>query len=193
MYCSRCGENNENGARFCRKCGAPLMQSQNYTQMNENGQMNTQINVQTTQGMKWYKFIIYVQLFIMAFSEVVNVFQFFGKNKYGDSTEWLYLIGSSLKVLDMIDCIVGIGIAVAAIIIRMQLAHFKRGASQNYLVLLLVQTIRLTIYLIGVSIIFKYLDLTYYSVVSVLAVIEMVVMLIINYSYFGKRKQYFVR
>lgn len=194
MYCSRCGEDNDNGAKFCRKCGAPLAQNQNNAPIGGNVQRNTYTAPQKTQGMKWYKFIIYVQLILLPLSEVVNCYLTFSKKKLGDYTYYIYSFSPGIRMLDIFSCLVGIGILVAAIYVRMQLANFKKGAPRQYLLLLIVQTARGVIYTIGLSALLNNISgIGYSTSFDWLQIISLVVMIIVNHVYFDKRKQYFVK
>lgn len=196
MYCSRCGENNIDTAKFCKSCGASLIQYQKANQMGTNAQkipeVNQGINSGINLGMKWYKFIIYVQLFLLAISEIVSAIIVFTNNKYGDSTKYMYFAYSKLKTIDMIDCLLGLIIAVVAIYTRMQLAQFKKRAIADYLSLLIAQVVRLIFYAISFYTIIERLDSTYIAGVGV-QIVALIVMYILNYIYFGKRKHYFVK
>lgn len=194
MYCSRCGENNDNSAKFCRKCGAPLVQNQNNAPIRENLQMNTYTTSQKTQGMKWYKFIIYVQLILLPLSEIVNCYLTFSKKKLGDYTYYIYSFSPGIRMLDIFSCLAGIVILVAAIYVRMQLAGFKKGAPQKYLLLLVGQTARGIIYILGLSVLLNDISgIGYSTSFEWLQIVSLIVMVIVNHIYFDKRKQYFVK
>ena len=76
--------------------------------------------------MKWYKFVIYFQLFAAAVFNVGAGIIFFTGSHYGlDSFELKLFYGvlSNLKTLDICMGIVSIFLAVFAIIVRQKLAH----------------------------------------------------------------------
>ena len=91
---------------------------------------------QFEKPMKWYKFVIYFQLFAAAVFNVGAGIIFFTGSHYGlDSFELKLFYGvlSNLKTLDICMGIVSIFLAVFAIIVRQKLAHFDEQGPKLYL------------------------------------------------------------
>ena len=84
--------------------------------------------------MKWYKFIIYVQLFLSALSGLVNGIKYITGSVYGDASEreTIYGFFPSMKTVSTITGILMLAAAVVAIIARQKLAGFKHDGPMFY-------------------------------------------------------------
>ena len=85
--------------------------------------------------MKWYKFIIYVQLFLGALSNVINGFMCLTGAHYGSGmADYIYdYYGFGLRIIDILMGVVSIGLAVIAVLVRQQLARYKKNSPMMYL------------------------------------------------------------
>ena len=159
MFCPNCGSQVPDTSRFCPSCGAslgaPAQQEpvQPATPPSPGvppapgaapipgtppvpGAAPIQSYAGTAEpSMKWYKFLIYFALFAGALLNVGNAFTVFTGAHYDGSAKYVYAMFGGLQAVDIIYGVVLIGLAVAAIYVRQQLAHFKKSAPKMFLVL----------------------------------------------------------
>lgn len=142
--------------------------------------------------MKWYKFIIYFQLFAAAlinfFAAITYLTGSIYQSQAGVSAELTYSVFPQLSAIDKFYGICLIGLAVMAIITRNKLAKFRTGAPTLYYIFLIASLVVGIIYMIGV---FAVIGEANFSSVSG-SIVSSCVLLAINVVYFGKRQHLFV-
>lgn len=214
MICKNCGAQLNEDSKFCTTCGSPV-ESQNvtngftsvpnqsaYQQPNYgNGGFGQSGMRQSPDAypMKWFKFVIYFQLFVSAISCVVNAVTYFTGAHYGDSdeAEFVYdFYGSALKTCDMIFGVVYLILAVYIIYTRFQLAKFKKHAPMYYLISCGVSIAASILYLIMASSATKIEISTLLSGSAganyITSLITSIVLIVANKIYFDKRAALFV-
>lgn len=102
--------------------------------------------------MKWFKFLIYVELFLSAVSSLFGAYLYLTGAHYGtgmaDAVYTYY--GMGLRVFDRIIGVYCIALAVFTIIVRQRLAKYKAGAPALYLTLLVLRAVYTLVYIVGV-------------------------------------------
>ena len=116
MFCPACGRQLSDDARFCPGCGSPVAPASPETtpgppaaggpvrpeaaptpQAPQPAQPMPQPTPQpptfevtngTAQGMKWFKFVIYAQLFLSAAASLLNAFALFTAQAMGTPQTW---------------------------------------------------------------------------------------------------------
>ena len=152
-------------------------------------------NVVDSTKMKWYKFIIYFQLFanavlngVMGFLLLSGLIWKIYSNGY-ITAGMVYAFFPGLHAIDIIFGLLMIAIAVWAIFIRFGLAKFEKGSPKKYLIFLVANVVFLVLYVICASIaIGAYAG----SMSTWISVITSVVLIVVNYVYFKKRSGMFV-
>ena len=205
-YGNQYGQPNYNGQNYN---GQPNYNGQNYNgQPNYGGQNYNQpynqpiyTNPSTVSsnglGMKWYKFIIYVQLFLSALSGLVNGIKYITGSVYGDASEreTIYGFFPSMKTVSTITGILMLAAAVVAIIARQKLAGFKHDGPMFYYITCGISIGASLIYCIAAySELSKYswlVDTSSYLAGSIIGILISVGLLIANIIYFGHRKDMF--
>lgn len=140
-------------------------------------------------SMKWYKFIIYVQLFLSALLSVGSAASYITGAQYQGNADAVYATFSGMKTLDMFMGIANIVIAVFSIVVRQKLANFKKEGPSWYLILFGASAAVTLIYLIvGTNI----TGINLIDSSSVTSIVMSAVLIAINKSYFDKRKELFV-
>ncbi len=139
--------------------------------------------------MKWYKFIIYVQLFLTALLNLGSAVSYFTGNQYRGNVDAVYATFPGMKTLDTLMGVASIAVAVFGVIVRQKLAGFKKEGPRWYLILFGVSAVASVLYLIAGSNITG-INLMDSSSVSSIAV--SIVMIVVNKSYFDKRQELFV-
>lgn len=210
-YCIHCGrEVNETG-RFCANCGQPInsgvssqenndvqqQYQQEYNvynvpqQYQQDGaaQMNREHVQPVVLPMKWYKFVIWVQLFLNALSMLGSGVLTITGLQYGESREWVYYFYGGMRVLDVIVGLIAGVLCVGAIYVRQQLAKFKRNATKLYIYYLIAVLSLQVLYILLTSLIIGSLALTASDAGGI---IGSAVLIMCNYVYFMKRQHLFV-
>ena len=158
--------------------------------------------------MNWYKFVIYVMLFLSALGNVIGAVQYFTGSSVTSmigeqvNIEMVYAIFPSLRFLLYFCGIACIGLGVLAIITRQWLAHFDKKGITGLLLLYAGNAVVSLIYIIGFFAIFSPALNTlgsdeFAAVVVVLAVSSIgtilgaVIMMVLNHVYFKKRAHLF--
>lgn len=224
MFCANCGSDLGNSTpAFCPNCGArmdpprdnnsydqqapyqqpnPYDQQPSYQQPNPYNQQPNPYNqpnpydpMQPALPMRWYKFVIYVQLFLSALVSVINGIAYFSGSFVetltgGGSPELVFAFYPALQPLCYFLGIVSIGSAVFAIITRQWLAHYLlKGITALYAVYALSIACNL-ICMVGLMMIFEVsigdLGSTYIG-----SIIGLVILLALSRVYFNKRRHLF--
>ena len=144
------------------------------------------------RGMKWFKFIIYFQLFANAAVNAYSALTALIGTQYQGKADFVYKSFPGLRAVDLAYGLVLLALAAFAVFTRMRLARFRRNAPLLYYILSIANTLDAVLYVLLVSLVsgvpvgdFDNLNLT-------VAVAVNLVMLIINLIYFGHRKDLFV-
>jgi hypothetical protein len=148
------------------------------------------------QGMKWFKFIIWVQLFATALVDLYNGYQYLTGAVYNSSdhkmSEVVYNLYNGLKQCDMLFGVIFILMAVYAIIVRFMLAGFKKNGPTLYFILIAMAIVIQMAYTTIVSMITKVNLFVSQTSSPIVVIMVDIILLIINIIYFGKRKHKFV-
>ena len=163
-----------------------------YQTQNSNGsyyntgqsEMNKQPDI-TRYSMKWYKYVIYFQLFCSAFVNFVNAIRFITGMQYGDEAEMVYALWSELKIVDIIIAILYLAMVPVAIVIRQQLKNFKRDSYYLYLGFCASDFIITLIYYFLGFMVTGLSDIFNIST-AVGSIVGYAVFIILNYTYFNK-------
>ena len=232
-FCEKCGTLLKADDRFCAGCGAPqqsertVFQSQ-YTDLDQKTVVQSEtesyhydtnyagsnytheepmIAYHMGPGgrMKWFKFIIYVQLFLAALSclgtiglcasEISDLNTVLDYYSYDSMSSLL----RRCIVLDVVYILVNIALAAFAIFVRFRLAKFRLNSPMLYLAFLSVSAGATLIYSILYNVIcaqinnwFGYTIIEYFIASTFSSVVVSVVMIVVNHIYFRNRKELFI-
>lgn len=209
MYCNNCGTQMADGAKFCPKCGikmdvqnptnqSPVNQSMGNQNIgnqipNNNYQPNpAPVYYAADSGelpMQWYKFVIWVQLFLNALLNIVSGIMTMTGAHYQEQATVVYMVYGSLKGLDIVIGIMMLVLAGGAIWVRQMLSKFQKMGPTAYVILLASNGIVNLIYAIMVSAITR---LNAFSATVISQIVASIALCICNYIYFNKRKSMFV-
>lgn len=166
-----------------------------YGQQGIYNQTPQQYTAQPELGMKWFKFVIYFQLFVAAISGFWNGWRLLSGSIYGldaDDLTYVYNYFSGLKGVDTIIGICFIVLGIFALVTRFILADFKKAGPAMYIGMLAANIVLSIAYYASVSgIVGGEVDMDYTSTYS--SIVASVVLLICNIVYFKKRKHLFNR
>ena len=145
-----------------------------------------------TYKMKWFKCIIYVQLFFNTLAMSIQGVQYITGTIYGETKDLVYAFwGQTLRTCDILFGVVNFVLAVAAIVVRMRLAKFKKDGPLCYLVFWGAQGLVSAVYTLATyAIIGEAVGTSIYTIIGV--IVGTAVAVIVNYDYFNKRKELFV-
>lgn len=182
MFCMKCGADlGANPPAFCPQCGA--------------AQSSTP--AQTELSMKWFKFVIYVQLFVTALASVANTVMYLSGSFASTlaSTDgsvpaaivYSYLPG--LWPLVVVLAVLSAGTAVWAIVVRQWLAHYQWRGVQGLYILYVLAIASNLISMLGLGVVIHNFAFSLTSTIP--ALITQVVLLVLNRVYFNKRQHLF--
>ena len=142
-----------------------------------------------TMPMGWYKFIIYVQLFVIAGVSLISAGLSFTGLSLGswDEVRLIYAFIPELRTVMIVTGAIMLGIAVFAIVVRQWLAHYEqKGIIGLYVLrgLIIANNVFSTMAMTAIT-------HTTVSSSVVSSCIVSIVLLVIDLLYFGKRKQLF--
>ena len=203
MYCTKCGRELPPNARFCGNCAEPVpMTRGGQAIVSNDGSVLTSpaptlyeyklMQAQSQNlGMKWYKFVIYVQCFLGCILNVSMGLQTMTGLQYGESAAEVYAYYSGLKATDMVCGMAAIMLGIVMLITRFGLKKFKANAVTMYIFCPLIA--------LGINAV-------YYAAIAVIigpgVVAESVegfaptmfgniILFAVSYFYFGHRKHLF--
>lgn len=145
-----------------------------------------------SQGMKWFKFIIWVQLILNAIASALNAFALFTGASYGGSADMVYAFYSGMRAVDVVFGIVYLALAAGAVLVRMGLAKFRRGAPALYLTFLAAHIAAQILYAVFVMVVTGISPLDMFDISTVTSTIGDVALILINRVYFERRAHLFV-
>lgn len=208
-YCPQCGAELDAAAQTCPNCGhtmeppSPKEGSQLAQtggslpqQAAWDGQPNRYTPPQDSWNpacqqptMKWFKFVIWVQLFLGALSNLGTGISLLTGSIYEGYAEDVYAAFGLMRPLDILNGLLCIALAVAAIYVRFQLSGYKQKAPTLYLYYLLAGIAVSLFYLLASSLIVGTFMGDYSTIVSL---VTNIVMYVLNRIYFEKRSFLFV-
>lgn len=179
----------------------PQQSAQTYTTYQNAAPAPGQTIVVADQGMAWYKFIIYVQLWAAAVVFIGAGITIMTGAHYRGAATLVYGMLPSLRVIDILFGIALIAFAVFCVVTRYDLARFRHQGPTRYL---WVYGLSIVIPLIYVAAVFAILS-GYSSMISLSSLIPSdsivqivvygifdIIMIVVNKIYFDKRKHLFV-
>lgn len=162
----------------------------NYVQQPIQSQMQ-----QKSLGMKWFKFLIYFQLFIASLvSLLTGVFLFTGKIYTGASAEeveLLYMYFPNLKIFNLCMGVVYVVLCILYLITRFMLSGYRKAGPAMLIAmyvgsfLISVLLVLITLQLVG-GVVYEI------NVTTIASVVTSIVMIVCNIIYFKKRKHLFI-
>lgn len=182
QICRRCGTVLPEGSRFCPECGCQV-----------SGQPEMEPVWQETglvrPPLKWFKFIIYVQLFLSALGNLVTGIQLLTRLANRVILASIYTVYPALKPVDVVMGLLSLGLMAWALIVRQRLAKFRQGAPKLYLLWIGVSMGVALCYLVAASLVLGQLVMTG-SIVG--GMLGNILLILLNLVYFKKREHLFV-
>ena len=182
MFCMKCvADLGANPPAFCPQCGA----------------VQDSIPKQTELPMKWFKFVIYVQLFLNALVSVVNVVSYlsgsFASNLVStDGSIPAYMVYEYLPglwPLVVVLAVLSAGMAVWSIVVRQWLAHYQWRGVQGLYILYGLAIASGLVMMIGMSVVLHSFAVGLAAAAP--SLIAQVVVLVLSRIYFNKRRHLF--
>lgn len=218
MFCSKCGSQVADGAAFCGNCGAPVNaqptpppQQPQYDPNQYQYQAPQQPFAPQGQpygavppvqapalGMKWFKFLIYFLLFAIGILNIIGGITALTGGQYvvegKDVSKAVYLLFPDLKTVDIIYGIACILLGVFQFYIRFQLAGYKTKAPSYITVMYIITAVVAAVYSFAVVGIVPDQIVGHDELIGqgIGSIVGAVVMLIVNKTYFDKRKNLFI-
>ena len=197
FYCHKCGTPYEQLQPFCSQCGTPLQgaTSQEPSPVGYDS-APSELAEQGALPMKWFKFVIYFQLFANAVANGINAIVTLTGSHYGGVADQVYTIIGGMQVFDVLMGIVLLGLVGLALYARSRLKNFCKNGPKMYYTVFAGNAIWSVVYILGAEILVRgsvagaNYQPDYSSMIS--SVVMTVIMLACSVVYFNKRKHLFV-
>lgn len=215
MYCRFCGTKIPDNVKFCPECGANLAPVPSAAPeesapaapaapeiptpfdptpfdpapYSADSFASADVAAAPRRGMKWFKFIIYFQLWAGMLVNLVTAGKYFTGAYYEGNAEMVYRFFPALQPLDIVMGVVCLALAVYAVVVQRALAKFRAKGPMMYYLMYIVNTAATVLYLIIGSII---IGQSVFTAEVAGSIIGSIVMLFVNIPYFNNRKHLFV-
>ena len=215
MYCRFCGTKIPDNVKFCPECGANLAPVPSAAPeesapaapaapeiptpfdptpydpapYSADSFASADVAAAPQRGMKWFKFIIYFQLWAGMLVNLVTAGKYLTGAYYEGNAEMVYRFFPALQPLDIVMGVVCLALAVYAVIVQRALAKFRAKGLMMYYLMYIVSTAGTVLYLLIASII---LGQSVFTAEVAGSIIGSLVMIFINIPYFNNRKHLFV-
>lgn len=210
MYCRFCGTKIPDNVKFCPECGANLAPVPSAAPeesapaapavpeiptpydpapYSADPFASADVAAAPQRGMKWFKFIIYFQLWASMLVYLVTAGKYFTGAYYEGSAEMVYRFFPALQPLDIVMGVFCLALAVYAVIVQRALAKFRAKGPMMYYLTYIVDTAVTVLYLLIASII---IGQSVFTAEVAGGIIGSLVMLFVNIPYFNNRKHLFV-
>lgn len=187
MKCPNCRTEIDPACRFCPTCGKEISHSEGQEASSYRGEhpyMERQ-----EMPMKWYKFVIYVQLFLSLLSALGTAMNFFMGIQYGEYAEHVYAYYGGLKAIDILMGVLCLGQVVLVIAARQSLAHFRKNGPNLYYAVWGYSIVSNIVHIIGLVAVGAAGE----GMSAIVGqIIGAAIMLVLNVMYFKKRMHLFV-
>ncbi len=219
MICINCGKDNLEDAVFCRHCGVKMAHnSEKPAETSSNsGSENSDIKIRYTlddclrggtseiesvstedtlihkpMGMKWYSFIVHIQLWLFMISLLVNGARFMFGLQYVDKRDAVYGAFPAVKYVDFLYGVAFLVLIVFAFITRKLLAQYREKGPRWYLTICAVVNVLFPVlYIIAASTASRVSVSAWINVETIMNLAFGVVYFVLNYVYFRKRRGLF--
>ena len=202
MQCPNCGALLADGSRFCPYCRSrfdhqppvetePAFDSR-FVGESAPDRPETAAPLQDPRGMKWFKFVIYFQLFANALINLANAATVFNGDQYQGAASAVYAVFPAQRAVDIVYGVLCLGLAALGVYTRFRLSGFKRSGPGLYLGLIAANMLVPVLYML-LSSVFTGIPLTgLLDVNSIMSLAANVAMLVVNKIYFDRRSDLFV-
>ena len=211
MLCPNCGSLLTDGSRFCPYCGSQLeVQPAQETAPVRSEPYVTQEDPRTPprydvipadplpadpmhdpRGMKWFKFIIYFQLFANALINLANAVTVLTGAHYQGTADTVYAVFPAQHTVDIVYGILCLALAALGIYTRFRLSAFRRNGPGLYLGLIAANILVPVLYMLLSSAVTGIPMASLLDVNGLASLAGNVIMLIVNKIYFDRRKDLF--
>ena len=188
MRCPNCGvENVDESVQLCKNCGSSLHASPK--QRIPSWSREYDFPEAAYPPMRWYKFVIYVQLFLNMAAQIYDAYMFLTGNVYGGLKTEVYEVFPKIKGLDIGRGVTSIFLAIAVVVIRQRLAKFKTNSEKWLLAFYGINWAISFLYTLIASILIDIAIVFDFS--SLLTIVAFAINIGLSYVYFKKRAYLF--
>ncbi len=152
-----------------------------------------------TPKMKWFKFLIYVYLFLTAILRFIEAI-FYGLGlSYGEDMTTIYSYYSGMQILNIIYGLFFVAMGGMAIYVRQQLAHYKENGPNLFIAFFIIDVAGGIVYLLLSSLVMDgfviggttFVSGLYFLSYILMTIIPNAIYVILNVIYFNNRKSLF--
>lgn len=138
--------------------------------------------------MKWYWFVVHIQLLLSTLSFLINGFLYLSGSLYGDQTAALYQAYPGLSLLDKGYGVFAVVMAGLAIFTRSKLRSYQKGAPRQ-LIALYILSLAATIVYFGLEMVIVGQNLI--TTDLLMSIMVSTFMIFVNIAYFRRRNHLF--
>lgn len=186
MFCSQCGKEVSDEWNVCPNCGAPINKQGIGNEYYYDG--SNVVNQSKMPPMKWYKFIIYFQIFLNIAICLYYAYEIYSGQNYGFSTEKAYAMYGGLKGVDYIMGAIYILYVASLIFVRHQLWKYKKNAWKYYIAFYCAFNVVQIAYRAMQCVIVNTNLIDFQAITDI---IYSAIYIVLNYIYFKKRDNLF--
>lgn len=212
MYCYKCGKQLADGSKFCSFCGteqiipsekaiiedSPLEQPEkcDYTPIIETDKKQENRTVEATslsiRGMKWFKFIVNIQLWLAIAMSFVNGINYISGSIYGEYKDSFYKNLPGAEAISIGYGIFLLALAVYFFYTRRKLVNYEFDAPQKLHIAYIINIIHPLAFVFLMCVISGLPFSEWITESQIVQSLSVFVLLIINIKYFDNRKNVFV-
>ena len=194
-YCPQCGTEYASGQYRCAYCGAvlpsPVAQTTDYSQIPS----YTSQRAPMEKPMKWYRFVVYFQLFASCTVNFLTALSVFTGSLYGLQKDMLLQACPTLTVINIVYGILLLGMCVLALVAREKLHGFYKVGPRLYMLHIFLQALLSLVYAILVTSATVQLEQVVAGLPDLFSAIAgffgTCLLLVCNIQYFDRRKKLF--
>lgn len=178
MKCRNCGCEMKLTDLYCPNCGLAR----------EQAMPEKEIKVDT-RGMAWYKFLIYISLFLSAVMNILGGISQITGGYYAGQADVVYESFPTLRPIDIAVGVITVALGAFALYTRFRLAKFRQNGPKCLYLLYAGNILTSVLYAVAASAVIgqSALDIT-----GATQLIGSLIMLGLNMVYFGKRDDLFI-
>ena len=205
MFCPYCGTNLKDGHLFCYNCGKqidvdkPIAQTKTVEVKQGNTLSPQEIREWNEREYaknlpkEWFKFLINFALFADALLLMIEAIRIMSGGAYGKDRVYVYAAFPNLKTVNILVGILEILLAAFCIIIRFRLAGFYKDGPPMLVSMCIASAALIMVHILFIHFItnIDIIGILSNNILSVISFVESIILAIVNYSYFKKRKPLF--
>lgn len=205
MFCPYCGATVKDRHLFCYSCGKQIdaekpIANRVIIESKQTNNLSPQCIREWNERERaknlpkeWFKFLINFALFADALLLLIESIRIMSGGVYGKNREYIYAVFPDLKAVNIIVGILGILLSAFCLIIRFRLAGFHKDGPPMLVSMCIASATIILVHVLFIHFItnIEMIEIIKNNILSVISFVENIILAIVNYFYFKKRKPLF--